>query len=461
MIYSCVVDPQPAFVHQLAIWAATLTGLAAVRRDAIVVHVLDGEYRREAVELLDERGIAHRPLARFGDGRYCNKIAQLRDPALRAARYVALCDTDLAFCGPLEPYAAGGIAAKPVDLPNPPLALLTDLYRRAGFVRLPPVTRCTHDDAPTFANNCNGGVYLVRSDLLEALAPRWERWALWTLERAALLGEHAKHADQIAFGLATWDLGEPVVPLPPEANFPLHLPLERYRRPAAAPVVMHYHDRIGADGFVLPLGIPPADERVRKVNEFLRGEQREGFDNARFWNFRYETHPELGSGLGSRGPHAAEKRRLLRTLIAAGAPESVLDVGCGDLHVAHDLPVANYLGLDVSAEAIRIARERRPDWRFAVGDLLSAELAPADLVVCLDVLIHERDPERYRAAVRRLAELTRRELVIAAYNQPPWLTSAMTFYHEPITMTLAACDGFAGLEIVGGYRDTTVVRASR
>jgi hypothetical protein len=37
----------------------------------------------------------------------------------------------------------------------------------------------------------------------------------------------------------------------------------------------------------------------------------------------------------------------------------------------------------------------------------------------------------------------------------------MTFYHEPITTTLAACDGFTSMEIAGGYRDTTVVRASR
>lgn len=159
--------------------------------------------------------------------------------------------------------------------------------------------------------------------------------------------------------------------------------------------------------------------------------------------------------------HAAEKRRLLGAIVAETAPGSVLDVGCGDLELTHDLPVARYLGLDVSAEAIAIARGRRPDWRFEVGDLLAADLTPADLVICLDLLVRERDRNRYRAAVRRLAGLARRELVVAGYNQPPWLASPETFYHEPITTTLTACGLFDALTIAGGFRDTTVVRAVR
>ena len=77
------------------------------------------------------------------------------------------------------------------------------------------------------------------------------------------------------------------------------------------------------------------------------------------------------------------------------------------------------------------------------------------------MLIHERDPHRYRAAVYRLAELARPTLVVAAYNQDSWLTSAMTFYHEPISRTLRESGCFASLEIIGGYRDTTVLRAER
>jgi Methyltransferase domain len=459
VIYSCVVDPQPKFVHQLEIWTATLTQLAGVEPSRILVHVLDGDYRAEAVALLDARAIAHRPLARFGDGRFCNKIAQLRDPGLPGDGYVALCDTDIAFCAPLEPFAAGAVSAKVVDLPNPSLAALEETYRRAGFTRLPPLTRCSNADAHTFANNCNGGVYLLRRDVVRALAPRWEHWALWLLGETGLLEDDVKHADQIAFGLATWELGIAILPLPLAANFPTHLP----PLPAASaepPAALHYHDRIGADGLLLRTGIPHADERIASVNETIARARRAGFDNARFWNFRYAEHPELGSGLGSRGRNAHAKRKLLLEALAETAPASVLDVGCGDLTVTGDLPLERYVGLDVSAEAVRIARARRPDWRFVVGDLLETEVPAAETVLCFDVLIHERDPGRYRAAVARLAALAERELIVGAYNQPPWLRSAMAFYHEPITATLLASGAFS-LEIIGGYRDTTVVRATR
>jgi hypothetical protein len=268
------------------------------------------------------------------------------------------------------------------------------------------------------------------------------------------------HADQLGFGLAMWELGEHVTPLPPAKNFPIHLPLESYDAESGAPAVLHYHDRVGPDGMLLPLGIPRVDERIELVNGVLSADRRASFDNGRFWNFRYSEHGALGSGLGSRGRNAEEKRRLIAGVIAETSPRSVLDVGCGDLFVTGDLPLADYFGLDVSAEAIRIAGTRRTDWRFATGDVLSADLEPADLVLCLDVLIHERDPHRYRGAVCRLAELAKRTLLIAAYNQEPWLTSAMTFYHEPISRTLRETGRFASIEIVGGYRDTTVLRAT-
>lgn len=461
IVYSCVVEPQPKFVHQLSIWATTLIELAGVRAEDLFVHVLGGEYAADVAGYAAARGIPHAEVARFGDGRYCNKLRQLRSAPLRRYPFVALCDTDLAFCEALEPQRNGRVAAKIVDLPNPPLELLEALYRRAGFTDVRELVRCTNADAWTFAANCNGGLYQIEADFLDELAPRWEKWALWVLEQADLLGAYAVHADQLGFGLAMRELGEHVTLLPTAKNFPTHLPPESYAAESAAPAVLHYHDRLAPDGMLLALGIPRADERIRLVNEVLSADRRARFDNARFWNFRYREHGALGSGLGSRGRAAEEKRRLIGMVIAETAPRSVLDVGCGDLFVTGDLPVAEYVGLDVSAEAIRIAQARRADWHFIVGDVLSAELEPADLVLCFDLLIHERDPERYRSMVSRLAELAKHTLVVAAYNQEPWLTSAMTFYHEPISRTLRESGRFASLEILGGYRDTTVLHAER
>jgi hypothetical protein len=268
--YSCVVEPQPKFVYQLHVWITTLLALGGARAGDLLVHVVDGEGAGAVRDRLAARGIASAAVPRFGDGRYCNKLSQL-GPALRErGGRLALCDTDLAFSGSIARWTGRGrAAAKPVDLPNPPLAMLAELYRRAGFTRLPEQIACTHAGEPTFANNCNGGLYLLEAELLEELAPRWTRWALWTLEQQPLLGAYVSHADQISFGLAIWELGEPLVRLDPAVNFPTHLPLERYGAGGEPPVVLHYHDRLGPDGMLLPLGIPAVDERVRLVNEVL------------------------------------------------------------------------------------------------------------------------------------------------------------------------------------------------
>ena len=230
IVYSCVVEPRPKYVQQLATWITTLVGPGGVPRADLFVHVLDGEHAGDVTELLAERGIAFAPMPRFGDGRFCNKVAQLRTPALRKRPYVALCDTDVAFAGNLEPWTGLARAAgKPVDGPNPPVEVLEELYRRAGFTSVTGTGAAARTPTrSTFANNWNGGVYLLRGDLLDELVPLWEKWALWTLEQQPLLGSQVTHADQISFGLAAWELREPLARLPLPANFP--------HAPAAAPL---------------------------------------------------------------------------------------------------------------------------------------------------------------------------------------------------------------------------------
>lgn len=276
MIYSCVVEPQPKYVRQLRIWATTLCTLGGAAPGDLFVHVLDGDRFDEVAAFLSARAIPFAPMERFGDGRYCNKVAQLRSPQLRERAYAALCDTDVAFAAPLDPWLGlGRAAAKPVDGPNPPLELLERLYRRAGFDRFPEHVRCSNSPQLTFAGNCNGGLYLLRSDLIAELAPRWEKWTLWALAQTELLGRHVTHADQLGFGLAMWELGEPVAALPAAANFPLHFGLHRYDSPVEPPALLHFHDRVGVDGRLKTLGIPAVDARVRAVNDALDADERE------------------------------------------------------------------------------------------------------------------------------------------------------------------------------------------
>jgi hypothetical protein len=173
--YSCVIESDWKFLNQVAIWITTLLELGGAQRSDLLVHVVEGEQYRDIVEYLSERAVAFAPVERFGDGRYCNKLRQLRSAELRASRYAALCESDLAFCAPIDDWiGVARAAAKPVDLPNPPLALLEQVYRRAGFARFPDMTRCSHAVGWTYANNCNRGLYVLETDLFDELAPSWE-----------------------------------------------------------------------------------------------------------------------------------------------------------------------------------------------------------------------------------------------------------------------------------------------
>ena len=122
---------------------------------------------------------------------------------------------------------------------------------------------------------------------------------------------------------------------------------------------------------------------------------------------------------------------------------------------------ARYTGIDLSPEAVALARTKRPDWNFLTGTIAEVEGRLFDLVLCGCVLIHIPRREAYLDLVRRLVDACRDTLVIEAYNQPPTLTSEITYYHEPIAETLRRDPRLTAVRTIGSYRDIEVVVAQR
>jgi hypothetical protein len=268
-VYSCLADPQQgaAVLRQLHVWTTTLQQLAHVARADLFVHVVARAESAEIVGWLAARGITHALVPPFGDGKYCNKLRQLDTPALRAFDRVVLCDTDLAFGAPFVPtLAPDRIAAKVVDGERPSLAVLDAVFDAAGFDARPARQRCGFADAPTYAGNCNGGLYVIPSVLLAPLGARWQHWALWLHERSELLGRYHAHVDQVSFALAAFDLDLAVTPLPAAYNFPTHLPAERYDPSAPEPIVLHYHRHVEPDGRLMACACALANACVERVN---------------------------------------------------------------------------------------------------------------------------------------------------------------------------------------------------
>ncbi len=109
----------------------------------------------------------------------------------------------------------------------------------------------------------------------------------------------------------------------------------------------------------------------------------------------------------------------IRRSAVALNPERIVDLGCGEGIVAGmlkaSLPNADYLGLDISSEAVEVARSLHPDLTFRVGSVLDPpeERGIADLTLCLEVVEHLDDAD---AAVARVLEWTSGHALISV----PW-----------------------------------------
>lgn len=128
-------------------------------------------------------------------------------------------------------------------------------------------------------------------------------------------------------------------------------------------------------------------------------------DNQKFWNERYCSLPDLGSGPGSRAYAAWVKQRLIAETVAKRNIRSILDIGCGDLCWLQAVPLerVTYTGVDISNVIVARNRANFPQYRFLLHDVANAPLRlTADLVVCLDVLIHQIPLEQFRCALRNV-----------------------------------------------------------
>ena len=185
------------------------------------------------------------------------------------------------------------------------------------------------------------------------------------------------------------------------------------------------------------------------------------FDNKNFWENRYKTNLELGSGRGSRGKPLCIKKTILNKILEEFKPDSVLDVGCGDIEVVKDLPMVNYTGIDLSPFIMEKNRIKRPNWRFITGDfieLYKKNPLESDLVICFDVLIHQFHYETYQEIIRLLSKCCRKICLLSGFEESPGskFPSETTAFHEPITRTLRKV-GIEDMKTIGKYRNATIV----
>ncbi len=436
--FSCVIDDQPALHLEALRWFTALTRVAGVPASELVIHVV-GRTDTDVLRHLGSSGVTVRSVKPFDErSPHCNKISgAISLAACRLTGLVVLTDADVAVCEDPRRHSLprNSVALKPVDAPNPPLEVLRAVFAEAR-IRVPPLVSLDFfPDQQTMAGNGNGGFVLVPAKQLPPLAEAWSHWAQWLLDRIELLGSSAVHVDQVALTLALAANRTRTGALELRWNTPTHMPawLEGRR---LTPAVLHYHRAVEPTGLLSATHHDDVDRQIDVVNAAIAHVWSEAFPNETFWEWRYRSNPTLGSGVGSRGRELGDKRVLLESVFSMVRPADVLDVGCGDGEAMRGLGPDAYVGLDLSAEALVLARRARPSGSFRLGTIEDAT-RQADLTICLDVLIHQPDHAEYLALVSRLVGSARRALLVSGYDAAP-PPSPMIHFHEPLSATLAA-----------------------
>lgn len=241
--YSCYVDAHPAFEWQALLLCASLIHNAGVAPEDIIFHG-SPDISESFLAALRSFGAQFEPTVQFDETHaYCNKIKQASSKRFSGYDTVVLCDCDLYFLGPL-PQRPEGISAmgRQVDLGNPPLHILREIYESAGLKEpeVVPTGYSTKASEETFASNWNGGLYVLSTRTLPRFAEAWERFARYLLQdHSDRLGQYRNHIDQIAFAMALDETGLPWQTLTPGHNHPTHLPAPTYAE--TAPASLHYH----------------------------------------------------------------------------------------------------------------------------------------------------------------------------------------------------------------------------
>lgn len=110
-------------------------------------------------------------------------------------------------------------------------------------------------------------------------------------------------------------------------------------------------------------------------------------------------------------------KNLKETVAPLENINNVIDIGCGEGFVINCLGLPNITGIDISRNALIIAKEKNPDCNLCSGSIydISFKENSFDLVIATEVLEHLEKPE---LALKEIRRITKNYCILSVPNEP-------------------------------------------
>ena len=136
-----------------------------------------------------------------------------------------------------------------------------------------------------------------------------------------------------------------------------------------------------------------------------------------YWTERYSRGGT--SGQGSVGMLRVMKWNIISKHVSP--LDHVIDVGCGDLRFWQGKDCEDYTGIDIVESVIRANKIERPTWKFICSPAEEKIVGLSNKnVICLDVLFHIMDDDKFRMIVKNLCEYAEEMLFIYTWARNPF-----------------------------------------
>lgn len=271
----CVADNNPKYLSQALRLLRSLRWLggsmAGTNFFVCLVDNVDPEFEREFERL----GAFVRTTSRFSPLHpHSNKLRLLELQEVSYYDTFIMLDCDTLIVQDPWQYLSGRLfEAKMADLPTVPNEILFKLFAHFG-VGVPKQVYLTNPSEVPISWYCNAGVLIFPKEIFFTLGESWLKYNKALLESIDLLGEKKTFCDQVSLSLAFAATPVPFKELSLEMNFPLHQTefVNSPKMQGCDPVIIHYHDLIDDNGFLISSVFFGAQSRIEQFNARFKAE---------------------------------------------------------------------------------------------------------------------------------------------------------------------------------------------